>query len=404
MTFVTFPSVGDYNHHISKYGGELFRTLYGIDFVPSNNFPLKFYVFGSGAYAAVFKGNFANKYYAIRCLYTADNEILNRIKLICDYLQIVKPTWCVNCALLENEFLINGHSYPIIKMDWIEGLQINEFVKKNLNNNYVLSEIQKQLVLLSNDLEHFQIGHGDIQSGNILIVGNSDKFELKLVDYDGMFVPQLSGKLSTEKGRSEFQHPKRENFHFNHLIDRFSIWVMITAIEAVKENKTLWLEVMQGGFNTGDNFLFTINDFLNPNSSDLFKRIDSIDKPALKFYVANLRDAIQSEFNGINKPLLFNGEDTFYTPSNSDKLIGEDFDNQCVQSVLFSLCPDGYMITSNFGEIFILTSSFQRIGTTPIVLIREQYVGRHILISNGKETKKVNLKDFSISFKIELNY
>ena len=135
-------------------------------------------------------------------------------------------------------------------MEWINGVLINQFVSNHLSNNNVLTELQEKLMAISNDLEKHQVGHGDIQCGNIIIIGTSSNFKVKLIDYDGMYVPALTYKKSIEKGRSEFQHPKRTLNHFSPEMDRFSFWVMITALEALKIDKTLWRKVMQEGFNT----------------------------------------------------------------------------------------------------------------------------------------------------------
>ena len=53
--------------------------------------------------------------------------------------------------------------------------------------------------------------HADLQHGNILLVpGRSENhLAIKLIDYDGMFVPALAGKPSGEVGHPAYQHPQR---------------------------------------------------------------------------------------------------------------------------------------------------------------------------------------------------
>lgn len=299
-----YPSIGEYNQLILKQGGNAFKSLYNISLIPSRTTPFKYYLFGSGAFAAVFKGSLHGTNYAIRCFLTAENETIIRYKTICNHLDEIEASWKTECEFIENEISINGNSYPILKMEWLNGFLINRFVSNHLSDNSILTELQIKLISVSNDLEKHKIGHGDIQSGNIIITGPSSNFQVKLIDYDGMYVPALANKKSIEKGRSEFQHPKRTVNNFSPEMDRFSFWVMITALEALKVDKTLWREVMQGGFNTGDNFLFTIQDFLNPNQSNLFNRLYNLNSASLNYYLDKLKWFCNSEYSVVTKPSL----------------------------------------------------------------------------------------------------
>ena len=99
--------------------------------------------------------------------------------------------------------------YPVLKMEWNDGLLLNDFISEHLSNNQVLSSLQEELIDISRNLEQNKIGHGDLQCGNIMVCGSSNDFKIRLIDYDGMYTPYLNGQKSLENGRSEFQHPKR---------------------------------------------------------------------------------------------------------------------------------------------------------------------------------------------------
>jgi hypothetical protein len=385
-----YPTIGEYNQLIQKKGGSAFRSLHGISLIPSRTAPIKVYLFGSGAFAAVFKGSLHGTNYAIRCFLTAEDETINRYKIICDYLKDIKASWKTECEFIENEISINGNCYPILKMEWLNGLLINQFVSNHLSDNNVLTGLQKQLVAISFEMDNYKIGHGDLQCGNIIITGTSSNFQVKLIDYDGMYVPTLANKKAIEKGRSEFQHPKRTMYNFNPEMDRFSFWVMITALEALKVDKTLWREVMQGGFNTLDNFLFTVQDFLNPNQSNLFNRLYSLNSKSLNYYLDKLKWFCNSEYSLVTKPALYSQSSSSpsylpndhqnYVPNSSDSLpIGKTESN------------NKYKIIANSGSASVLTSTFQKIGTTPIELDKGTYEGKLIIISNGKEVHRITL-------------
>jgi hypothetical protein len=370
-----YPTIGEYNQLIQKKGGNAFSSLYGLNLIPSRTSPIKVYLFGSGAFAAVFKGSINGSNYAIRCFLTAEDETINRYKTICNYLNNIQASWKTECEFIENEISINGNSYPILKMEWLNGLLINQFVSNHLSDKNVLTELQRKLVIISNDIEKHKIGHGDLQCGNIIITGTSSTFQVKLIDYDGMYVPALTNKKSLEKGRSEFQHPKRSIYNFSPEMDRFSFWVMITALEAIKVDKTLWREVMQGGFNTLDNFLFTIQDFLNPNQSKLFNRLYNLNSNSLNFHLDKLKYFCNSDYSSIENPVLPG------TNSNYSNNIPQEY-QKYVPSVL--------------------TSTFQKIGTTPLEIDKNLYKGKVLIVSNGKETKRITLNSqYLIEIKFE---
>ncbi len=385
-----YPTIGEYNQLIQKKGGSAFRSLNGINIIPSRTSPIKVYLFGSGAFAAVFKGSLNGRTYAIRCFLSAEDETINRYKSICNYLKNINSFWKTECEFIENEISISGSSYPILKMEWLNGLLINQFVSNHLSENNVLTELQSQLVSVSKDLERNKIGHGDIQCGNIIIAGTSNNFQIKLIDYDGMYVPDLAYKKSIEKGRSEFQHPKRSLNNFSPEMDRFSFWVMITALEALKLDKTLWREVMQSGFNTLDNFLFTIQDFLNPNQSALFNRLYNLNSTALNYYLDKLKYFCNSEYSAITKPVLYgqSSSPTSSIPTEHQKYVPNISTNQTIDKYVSS---NKYKIITTNGTASVLTSTFQRLGSTPLELDKQTYDGKLILVSNGKETKRITL-------------
>ena len=382
-----YPTIGEYNQLMQKKGGSAFRSLNGINLIPSRTSPIKVYLFGSGAFAAVFKGSLNGRTYAIRCFLSAEDESINRYKSICNYLKNINSPWKTDCEFIENEISLNGISYPILKMEWMNGLLINQFVSNQLSENKVLSELQAQLVSVSEELERNKIGHGDIQCGNIIISGTSDDFQVKLIDYDGMYVPDLAHKKSIEKGRSEFQHPKRTLNNFSPEMDRFSFWVMIAALEALKLDKTLWREVMQGGFNTLDNFLFTIQDFLNPNQSAFFNRLYKLNSTSLNFYLETLKWLCNSEYSVIPPPALYGNSPKSSTsiPSEHQKYVPNS------QSIDRTVSANKYKIITTNGTASVLTSTFQKLGLTPLELDKQTYEGKLILVSNGKETKRITL-------------
>tara|TARA_R100000306_G_scaffold62450_2_gene70353 strand:- start:1112 stop:3817 length:2706 start_codon:yes stop_codon:yes gene_type:complete len=385
-----FPSLGQYEQYFQRKGSAGFKTLRNIVLIASRLTPIKLFLFGSGAYAAVFKGILDGKKYAIRCFLTIDANTISRYKVVGAYLDTINSNWKVDFQFLDNELFINDTIYPILKMEWIEGKLLNEFITQNIQSNYVLEEIQKQLLEISKNLEKHEVGHGDLQFGNIMVTGTQNSFKIKLIDYDGMYVPELNGRKAIELGRSEFQHPKRNASYFNAKMDRFSFWVMLAGLEAIKYDKSLWQPVMQGGYNTLDNCLFTAKDFSNPNQSELFLKLQKINNTNLNFYIEKLKWICLNDINAIPALGFSSGIEehekdiSIARTTNSVDSLTKNFKINCLN-----------------GRATVLSSSFEKIGETPLFLNKSSYAGKTIIVSNKSEIKQITLNNYQNIYDVE---
>ncbi len=99
-----------------------------------------------------------------------------------------------------------------------------------------LKKLSDQWLNLVIGLQQLKIAHGDLQHENIIV----SKGELRLVDYDGFFVPSLSSKIAIELGHPHYQHPLRRNSDFNLSIDNFSALVIYISLKALSIDISLW--------------------------------------------------------------------------------------------------------------------------------------------------------------------
>src|SRR5438445_13887753 len=90
-------------------------------------------------------------------------------------------------------------------MQWANGDLLNSVIEKNLGTPAVLAALRAKWAILVRHLEAAQFANGDLQHGNILVRGGS----IQLVDYDGMWVPPLSGRSAPEIGPRAYQHLER---------------------------------------------------------------------------------------------------------------------------------------------------------------------------------------------------
>jgi serine/threonine protein kinase len=82
------------------------------------------------------------------------------------------------------------------------------------------------------------IAHGDLEPDNIMVVSG----DFKLIDYDGMYIPELDGFSGIELGHPAFQHPQRSLDHFGPKLDYFSAWILDAELSYLRVNPELWVQ------------------------------------------------------------------------------------------------------------------------------------------------------------------
>ncbi len=167
---------------------------------------------------------------------------------------------------------IKGQWYPLLKMEWVEGFTLNEFVRDNAGKPQYLHALMQMWAKLCARLRDANFAHADLQHGNVLLVPatTGGKLGLKLIDYDGMWVPSLAETHSGEVGHPNFQHPLRlKDRLYNAEVDRFPHLVIAAALRATLiGGKALW-----DRFDNGDNLLFKEADLRDPAQSGTFKAL-----------------------------------------------------------------------------------------------------------------------------------
>ena len=120
-------------------------------------------------------------------------------------------------------------------MDWVEGVPVSELPSFKLTDA-VASYLADQFATMMRALKQAGIAHGDLEFSNILISG----FDLKLVDYDSMFVAELLKLGSPELGNPGFQHPKRRATDYAPYLDNFSAWLIHFLLRNLSLNPNLF--------------------------------------------------------------------------------------------------------------------------------------------------------------------
>ncbi|HTU20487.1 MAG TPA: hypothetical protein VMG10_20655, partial [Gemmataceae bacterium] len=255
-------------------------------------------------------GNFADVYevrcpsgsrWAVKCFTREVFGLGERYAEIGKYLRLAKLPFMVDFQYLEQGIRVRGQWYPILKMQWVEGFLLNEFVRDNLDKKPILQGLGQIWLKMARRLRESYIAHCDLQHGNVLFVPGSSASSLavKLIDYDGMCVPSLVGTKSGEVGHPAYQHPERlRTGAYDQEVDRFSLLSIAAALRCLAiGGRSLWER-----YDTGDNLLFRQADFQAPKESPLFQELLKIGDEQARMLVTELHRACQGPLDAV--PLL----------------------------------------------------------------------------------------------------
>jgi len=224
----------------------------------------------SGGSASVFTIRSADGIrWAIKCFTRFVPDQYLRYARISQVLTGRSGLWQVGFEYLNEGVLCQGRWYPALKMEWIEGTGLIPYIESNLRNPSALGRLAAKFADLIQDLSDRGIAHGDLQHGNLLVTSSGD---LKLIDYDGMFVPGLEQLGASEFGHPNYQSPYRTQAEWGSFLDNFSSWIIYASLLAVAIDPTLWALLHRDG---DEALLFHKDDFAAPDVSRALRALTS---------------------------------------------------------------------------------------------------------------------------------
>ncbi|HEY5745315.1 MAG TPA: hypothetical protein VIU12_04480 [Chryseolinea sp.] len=216
----------------------------------------------SGGFTTTYRLQSGSHDWAVRCFTREIQDLQKRYQAINNFLSKTQSKYFVDAKYLPSGIRVAGIEYPVIKMKWLNGEPLNVFLSKNYSTRSIVESLLTDFLRLVKELESFNIAHGDLQHGNILVKNN----QMFLIDYDGMFFPELVGLATNEVGHINYQHPQRTARHFSKDIDRFASIIIYIGLKAVSINPSLWKK-----YDNGENLLFKQSDFADLQNSPLIR-------------------------------------------------------------------------------------------------------------------------------------
>ena len=229
-----------------------------------------------GGFALTYTAMAQGRKFAVRCFHKEARGLEARYGDVDKGLRAAGGPYFVGFGYQPTGVLVNGKRYPIVKMDWVDSDTLGSFIEDNYADVKRLEQLRRQFAEMERFLRSKGIAHGDLQNGNVLV-----KSDLKLIDYDGLYVPTMATGQGAELGHKHFQHPKRSVADFGPDMDRFSFIVIDLSLRAIIQDQRLFAK-----HSNGENIILSANDFIDPASSAVFADLRAI--PALVRDVANL--------------------------------------------------------------------------------------------------------------------
>lgn len=275
--FMSWPTPQDYNEAIQTPALSLSDDELADGEAETNHIGLPKAV--TGAFASVYKIKCANRDLAVRCFLHNIPDQRERYKALSAFLIQHPLKFMADFEYQEKGIKIHDQWFPILKMEWVEGQSLEHYIGSHIGQKFALENIIQEFLSIYQTLRSVGIAHGDLQHGNVLVVTDEKQgTRLRLVDYDGMFVPSLNSYLSNELGHPNYQHPRRRSKHFGSYLDNFSAWVIHASLNCLLHDPALWSKLSGGD----DCLLFRRTDFRNPSGAVVFNLLEKHDNPLVR--------------------------------------------------------------------------------------------------------------------------
>lgn len=284
-----YPTIAEYKEAILS-AEDNFETLNQLrPVIGSDGEP----IMTSGNFAVVFKmkDEYTGKFHAVKCFIKEQEGRAESYNKIVEELEFVNSPYFSRILYLDKELFVDSNSaqeteFPILLMDWEDGIPLDKYLRNHIDNQYELSLLAYQFSRLAMWLMPQPFAHGDLKPDNILV---KEDGTLVLVDYDGMYVPAMNGELRRELGSPDFQHPSRTERSFDEHIDDFSIASILLSLKAIALRPDL-LEK----YGAQDRLLLSEKDYRSIGSCNLLKEIYPSDDSELNVLVSLFTIALEN--------------------------------------------------------------------------------------------------------------
>ena len=294
---MNYPLISDYIESI-KHSEDNFNVLSTLRPVYDEAGEI---VMSSGNFAVVFKmeDESSGKLYAVKCFLKEQEGRDIAYQQITDELEYASSTYLCSIKYFQKELFVDSTvssdtEFPVLLMDWVEGVTLDKYVHQHISDKYVLQLITYQFCKMAARLMSQPFAHGDLKPDNILVTEDGT---LVLVDYDGMYVPAMQGQKARELGSPDYRHPLRTEDCFNEHIDDFPLALIGMSLKAIALDTSL----LQNNAKS-DSLLFSESDFKDIGDCLMMKSLCALlnDAEFSKLYALFILAHSQQELSAVS--------------------------------------------------------------------------------------------------------
>lgn len=238
--------------------------------------------FATGTSAVVCKALVGGEVQALRFFIREDASSREQYSALGEYFRQQKLIDCVATSeWLDNAIEVNGRSWPVLQMQWVEGRNLDAYVDFLVkeNDTGALARLAEKWRSLIGRLQAARFAHGDLQHGNVLV---DNAGALRLVDFDASWIVPFSGRTPpSETGHPNYQRPDRP---WGEWMDTFPGLLVYTSLLALSRDTSPWNKLYDE-----NNLLFRRVDFDPPYQTPAWHHMASIADERLNHLLALLR-------------------------------------------------------------------------------------------------------------------
>ncbi|MDQ1729928.1 MAG: hypothetical protein QOK10_87 [Pseudonocardiales bacterium] len=216
---------------------------------------------------------------AVRFMLSNDREAGVRYGALSRHLSANPIEMFVRTEWVAGGLHVGEQQYPVVKMDWVEGQALDRYISSIIDSPSAASQLTalaRSWQQCCRALAEARVGHGDIHAGNLLVGRNDGNVcELRLVDYDNVWVPGLQAP-SREAGHPSFQHPARLPGTAGPYMDAFPNTLMLLSLRALACEPALWQ------FHDGDDMLLIQRQDLEDPGREVWSALGSCSDPLVR--------------------------------------------------------------------------------------------------------------------------
>ena len=234
--------------------------------------PLGLPAIASGQNAVVFNAIAGGRTTAVRCFTTEPSHGRVRYRALERHLAARPVPAMAAASWVDDAIDVGDRLWPVVTMEWIEGVPLHEHVAAGLGDSTGLTGLARDWLEVCRSLRVAAVAHGDLQHGNVMV---DPRGRIRLIDFDGVWLPEVASLPPSETGHPNYQHPLRAEDHaWGWSIDWFSALVIMVSLRALAVDASLWES------HHGENLIFSDEDFRG--DTEIWSRLERSGDPEVR--------------------------------------------------------------------------------------------------------------------------